>query len=83
MLGRAKGRRRCDPGPICPLEELPSGGYRPRTIRNVLDADGTLILYQDSLTGGSVFTAEVARTHHKPRYALNLSAAADPSDGEF
>ena len=27
-----------------PLEEPPSGGYRPRTIQNVLGTDGTFIL---------------------------------------
>lgn len=63
-----------------PIEELPSRGYRPRTVRNVLESDGTLILFRDALTGGSAFTAEVARKHDKLCYAVNLSAPVDPSD---
>ena len=63
-----------------PLEELPSGGYRPRTVRNVLESDGTLIFFRDALTGGSAFTAEVVRKHHKLCYTVNLAAPVDPCD---
>lgn len=36
-----------------PLDEMPSGGYRQRTIRNVQDSDATLILYFGVLQGGT------------------------------
>src|SRR3990172_13366003 len=63
-----------------PLQELPSGGYRQRTKRNVIESDGTLILFQNQLTGGSAFTADLARKQAKPCYTVNLSAPADPRE---
>jgi len=36
-----------------PLSELPGGGYAQRTRRNVVDADGTLIIYFSELEGGT------------------------------
>jgi len=63
-----------------PLQELPSRGYRNRTKWNVRESDGTLVLFQDQLAGGSAFTAELARKHAKPCYAVDLSAPTDPRD---
>ena len=36
--------------------ETPESGYETRTRRNVEDADGTLILNQGALDGGTAFT---------------------------
>ncbi|MDH3584808.1 MAG: putative molybdenum carrier protein, partial [Phycisphaerae bacterium] len=39
--------RAAEDGPIdprYPLKELPGGGYRQRTHRNVIDSDGTVVL---------------------------------------
>jgi hypothetical protein len=36
-----------------PVRELEKGGYRERTIQNVLDSDGTLIIYCGALSGGT------------------------------
>lgn len=36
-----------------PLKELKKGGYLERTIQNIVDADGTLILYFGDLDGGT------------------------------
>lgn len=36
-----------------PLEEMTHGGYRERTIQNVIDSDGTAIIYFRELTGGT------------------------------
>lgn len=38
---------------IYPLTEVPQGGYRARTLQNAIDSDGTVILYFDSLEGGT------------------------------
>ena len=62
MPGRAKAEDGATPAHY-PLEEPPSGGYRPRTIRNVLGADGTLILYRDALTGGRQCVHRRSCTH--------------------
>jgi len=36
-----------------PVTELDAGKYRARTIQNVLDSDGTLIIYCSLLSGGT------------------------------
>jgi hypothetical protein len=38
---------------IYPLKELPMAGYRQRTKKNVIDSDGTLIIYFGFPTGGT------------------------------
>lgn len=38
---------------IYPVTEVMVGGYRARTIRNVLESDGTLIIYLAFLSGGT------------------------------
>ena len=40
-----------------PVKELKKGGFRARTIQNLQDADGTLILYFGELEGGTEDTA--------------------------
>jgi Circularly permutated YpsA SLOG family len=40
--------------PDCyPVIELKEGGYRQRTLRNVLESDGTAILYFSQIEGGT------------------------------
>jgi hypothetical protein len=39
-----------------PLTPLAGAGYRERTRQNVIDSDGTAILFYDSLTGGTQLT---------------------------
>jgi hypothetical protein len=49
-----------------PLVELELGGYKRRTLQNVLDSRGTLILYFSELEGGSEQTFYRCVQHHKP-----------------
>ncbi|MEN3943282.1 putative molybdenum carrier protein [Prosthecobacter sp. SYSU 5D2] len=49
-----------------PLRELPQGGYKARTIRNLLEADGTLIIYFGALEGGTELTALRCIQHRRP-----------------
>ena len=46
----------------------------------MIESDGTLILFQNELTGGSAFTADVARKQAKHCYTVNLSALTDPRE---
>jgi hypothetical protein len=48
-----------------PLTPLPLGGYRERTWRNVVDSDGTAIIYVDSLKGGTRLTREFCVSERK------------------
>jgi len=72
--GWAPEGRLAEDGPIAeryPLRELPSGGYEKRTLQNVLDSDGTAILYFGALEGGTRLTMEYCVEHSKPCELLN------------
>lgn len=49
-----------------PVEELESGGYRQRTIKNVQDSDGTAIFFFGQVTGGTELTLAQCIRLHKP-----------------
>jgi Circularly permutated YpsA SLOG family len=36
-----------------PIQELPGGGFAERTLQNVKDSDGTVVIYPDELRGGT------------------------------
>ncbi len=48
------------------LCETPGSDYRQRTAWNVRDSDGTLILVNRELAGGTLYTLECARKKGKP-----------------
>jgi len=49
-----------------PLQELQGGTYRERTLKNVMDSDGTLIIFNKVLTGGSKLTVNFCEQRNKP-----------------
>ena len=49
-----------------PLIELKEGGYRQRTLRNVLESDETAILYFAQIEGGTEETLLFCIKKHKP-----------------
>ena len=53
-------------GDIYPLTELKQGGYVERTIRNVVESDGTLVIYFGSLEGGTEQTVRYCIEQRKP-----------------
>ena len=63
-----KGRRAED-GTISdryPLKETPSEAYEQRTAWNVRDSDGTLIITDGALEGGTALTMEEAKRQERP-----------------
>lgn len=56
-----------------PLRELAGGDNRARTLQNVRDSDGTLILYSGVLSGGTRLTAELCRREHKPLQLVDVA----------
>lgn len=48
------------------LVELDSPDYAARTLQNVIDSDGTLILYRERLQGGTALTNRLAKEQQKP-----------------
>ena len=62
-----------------PLTELPDRNYKVRTERNIIESDGTLIINQGPLTGGTLLTARFAEKHRKPVLVVQLEKA-DPTE---
>jgi len=63
-----KGRRAED-GPIpstYPVVELGHDGYAERTVQNVVDSDGTLVIYFGELEGGTAETVRHCIDRGKP-----------------
>ena len=75
-----KGRIAED-GPIAPryaLTEMASKDYAKRTEQNVIDSDGTLIIYRQRLQGGTLLTQKLAKLHQKPLFRIRVEAKHEP-----
>jgi hypothetical protein len=48
--------------------------YRARTLKNVQDSDGTVILYSGTLSGGALLTQKFCAREKKPLIALDAQA---------
>lgn len=59
-----------------PVTPLARGGYRARTLKNVLDSDGTVILAPGELTGGTRLTLTFCQEHAKPHLVIDAAAEA-------
>ena len=60
------------------LVELPEGGYRQRTRRNVLESDGTLIVNIGALDGGTLATQKFAVKLKRPHLLVQLDSESVP-----
>lgn len=77
-----QGRRAVD-GEIpakYPLKETKAQNYNKRTKLNVQDADGTLILHQGELSGGTAYTAYLAEKMGKSHLVVDLAQSSNPQD---
>lgn len=59
-----------------PLRETEEDEYSFRTIKNVEEADGTLIIAPENISGGTLLTHQIAKKKNKPV----LLITADPPD---
>jgi hypothetical protein len=59
------------------LVETESTEYPVRTERNVVDSDGTLILFRERLVGGTELTRRLAAKHGRPCYLADLARTTD------
>ena len=58
------------------IEETCSPEYPVRTERNVVDSDGTLILFRQRMYGGTELTRRMAKRHQKPFFVVDLDRAS-------
>jgi hypothetical protein len=56
-----------------PLKELENGGFTERTLQNVKDCDGTLIVYAGSLSGGTEQTVQFCIDQQRPYQLIDGS----------
>ena len=62
------------------LRENETADYSVRTEQNVIDSDGTLILFRQKLSGGTRLTKQIAEKRDRPCLTLNLSEIDDESE---
>ena len=56
------------------LQEMNSRDYAKRTEQNVIDSDGTFVLYCNQMRGGTLLTYRLASKHNRPRLAIDIAA---------
>ena len=54
-----------------PVKELPHSGYRQRTKRNVIDSDGTVVIYFGNPSGGTKQTIAFSIQEQKPHVLID------------
>ncbi len=59
------------------LRESDSRDYAVRTELNVIDSDGSLVLYRDQTTGGTLLTCRMASKHRRPILLIDLNSIVD------
>ena len=60
--------------PDCyPVKELESGGFTERTLQNVKDSDGTVIIHTGKLSGGTEQTARFCVEQQRPLKLIDSS----------
>lgn len=60
------------------LQEMPTHDYAMRTLQNVLDSDGTVIVSHGFLTGGSALTRAFALKYKKSCLHIDLNVLSLP-----
>lgn len=61
-----------------PLTILPNGNYRQRTRLNVVDSDGTAVIYDGSLNGGTRLTRDLCELLDRPCILISARETPDP-----
>ncbi len=56
-----------------PLQEIEAASYSERTLKNVIDSDGTVIVFFGELEGGSRLTASCCRKERKPYLLIDAT----------
>lgn len=78
--------RRAEDGriPACyRLKQTESRDYAVRTEQNVIDSDGTLILYWRKMSGGTDLTRKMAHRHRRPCLSIDLTKVDSKVYGEL
>jgi hypothetical protein len=60
-----------------PVQELQSGGFNARTLQNVKDSDGTVVVYPGELRGGTAQTVRFCVDLERAHQLINASKFSD------
>jgi hypothetical protein len=66
-----------------PVEELESGGFTERTLQNVKDSDGTVIIYPGDLSGGTEQTVRFCVEYQRPYQLIDASKIPSEKTAEL
>ena len=78
--GLCPAGRRAEDGPIpdrYPLTELQTADYRERTIKNLMQADGTVIIYFSRPTGGTKLTLDSCIKYLRPYVKIDADRLSE------
>ena len=59
-----------------PVQELQGGGFTERTLQNVKDSDGTVVIYSHELRGGTEQTVRFCVELQRPQQLIDASKVA-------
>jgi putative molybdenum carrier protein len=65
-----------------PVTELPESDYTKRTLQNVIDSNGTVIIYFDSLSGGTEKTLLFCLQQNKPYLLIDATELSSSRSAE-
>lgn len=65
------------------LKQTRSKRYSARTEKNVVDSDGTCILYRQQTKGGTELTRKLAIKHKRPLICIDLTEAKEKEQEEL
>jgi hypothetical protein len=57
-----------------PVKELEEGSFVERTLQNVKDSDGTVVIYFEKLRGGTEYTAQCCKQLQRPHKLINAAS---------
>ncbi|MDO5579622.1 MAG: putative molybdenum carrier protein [Planctomycetia bacterium] len=60
------------------LEETETKKYQTRTKRNIVDSDGTLIIFREQMSDGTKFTQTIAERLEKPLFIIDANMPEIP-----
>ena len=66
-----------------PVKELENGGFSERTLQNVKDSDGTVIIYAGKLKGGTEQTLHFCVEQRRPRELIDACKISAEKAAQF
>ena len=56
-----------------PVKELEEGGFAERTLQNVKDSEGTIVIYFNELRSGTDYTVQCGKQLQRPHKLINAA----------